>query len=162
MKKTILAMMALTAATTSAFASETERTRLYRFDFDCGFNNEVTCTANAHIVAPGDRHRDRDRDMNDMNRKNLLSVSCGGTLIYAGPAALESDRHVVKIAPPGGHTPAIIIPRHDREFSAEWMSYRSFLRVRHEKIPGECRVRAVPLHHDDEIVINSDDVSELQ
>jgi hypothetical protein len=131
---------------------------LHRFDFNCRFekngsgssdvdaNEKLECQAVARVFAYARDYNSAD-DRQFWDHSNLLAIACNDELVYASSAVLDSGKKAVKIIGQASPFAAIIIPRHhDDKVDVEWMVHKAFLKVGGKVIPGQCKVRAVPLH----------------
>ena len=159
-----------TSATARASDSWDHGRRLFQYDFKCSFddrdsqgvdtdtvspvptdNRRERCNASARVFAFA-RERDRDGLANiemARDRFNLLTVSCDNRLIYADSAILESRLRYVEIEAPSG-LPAILVLRNDDDHGPGMssgsiddggMKFRANLRLREDRLRGECEVR---------------------
>ncbi|MFL5812547.1 MAG: hypothetical protein ACJ763_03135 [Bdellovibrionia bacterium] len=174
MKKTIaFSLFALLASFATAHAADDQRwaERLFRFDFNCTFGNQMTASEQqrgrefeavarvfANVRVDHESHNVEnmfDNAVQTEGLRNLLAVARNGNLFYADGALLNSGKREVVIAAANGQRLAIVIPRKDHDApAAEWMLYPAALILGEHKIPGACEVRARPVEkgheYDDE------------
>jgi hypothetical protein len=184
MKRYVL-ISALTLMATAGIANAADipgdhgRAELFRFDFQCEFNDhkpnpspsptpmvsdgsrpDRECTADATVFAFVDR-RDWMSTMKQFrDPRNKFAVTCDGRVIYSDSAILDPrDPRGVSITGIGGR-PELFVERNDHDaltLAPEWMEHRATLRIRRDdRQEGTCQVQAVPADdHDHGIPVDS-------
>jgi hypothetical protein len=143
MKKMIfLALLALTA---SAAQATEQPERIFKFDFQCSFQDRggPEFTAQARVFADvNTTFGIGDSRGGIRNATNLIAVYFDDELIAANSAILNSQERFVQIQDANG-SPSIFVRRDDHRIGPEWMKYEAFLAFDNaRRIPGFCKVRS--------------------